>query len=436
MLMLMLKSGLAIFGILFAAATSEAQPVILFPYFLDNGNSGVYLSYSADGRDFLPMNGGQPIFTPPQWPDSQNLTRDPSIIFRDGLFHMVWTSNWSGRVFGYASSPDLVSWSTPRQVTPFPGSLPSIDQPDNVWAPEILYDQFQGNYQIVFSSTTRREETDGDGSQDDTGNDHRLYSVRTTDFETFTPAAKHFDHNYSVIDGFMYFDDRETAASADDRWIMAIKREQSTANGGKNIRFTFTDPLQSAGWSTATNPFLGPGSPIRSTQVVEGPSMIRWEDEWLLYADAYSSGRYSMISSPDLTNWTDETANLSFPVTHPRHATVFVADRENVGWRFAHRSDLNEDGLIDPADWLVLLENIPSDVSEMGPVERALYGDLNADGAVDYFDFQLFKRDYATAKGTAGVASLPPVPEPAAGMMAAIAAIALGAYLRATTRLK
>jgi len=174
------------------ASPSAAEDVVLFSYFENNGNSGVYLAYSTDGRTFLPLNNGNVVFTPPQWPNNQVLTRDPSIVFQDGLFHMVWTSDWSGRVFGYASSPDLVSWSTPLQVTPFPVTLPTIDQPINTWAPEIHYDHVQGHFEIVFSSTTPRERDDGDGStgSDYSNNDHRLYSVRTTDFVTFTPAAK------------------------------------------------------------------------------------------------------------------------------------------------------------------------------------------------------------------------------------------------------
>ena len=406
------------------ASPSAAEDVVLFSYFENNGNSGVYLAYSTDGRTFLPLNNGNVVFTPPQWPNNQVLTRDPSIVFQDGLFHMVWTSDWSGRVFGYASSPDLVSWSTPLQVTPFPVTLPTIDQPINTWAPEIHYDHVQGHFEIVFSSTTPRERDDGDGStgSDYSNNDHRLYSVRTTDFVTFTPAAKVYDHDYSVIDGHVLFDDRETPTESDDRWIMAIKREQAVSQGGKNIRFMFNNPDRTAGWTTATAPVLGPGSPIRSSEHVEGPSMVRYNGEWLLYADAYTAGHYSLISSPDLVRWTDETASLTIPGSNIHHGTMFVVDRDLVGWRFGARSDLDDDGLLDPDDWLIFLAHHLADLSGLTPLERALAGDLDGDGDNDYYDFRLFRLDYIAAHGAGAFTALLGVPEPSAALLAALAA--------------
>ena len=275
-----------------AQRIAAAEDIVLFPYFQSNGEAGVYLSYSIDGRTFQPLNDAQPIFTPPQWPGGQNLTRDPSIVYRDGLFHMVWTSNWSGRILGYANSPDLVTWSTPQQVTPFPISLPAIDQPNNVWAPEIHFDHIQNNYQIVFSCTTPRELNDGDGSADPHGNDHRLFEIRTNDFQTFTPASVLFDQNFSVIDGQLAFDARGTAGMSDDRWVMPIKREDSPP-GGKNIRLTFTQsPRRATLGHAASAPILGPGSVRRPNEQVEGPSLVHFGNEWLLYADAFTSGHY------------------------------------------------------------------------------------------------------------------------------------------------
>jgi hypothetical protein len=331
-----LHSSSAILTSVFVAAmtlqAATAAEVVLFPYFLDNGNSGVYLAVSDDGRNFHPLNDGQPIFTPPQWPDGQHLTRDPSIVFHDGLFHMVWTSNWSGRVFGHASSPDLKTWSTPQMIAPFPESLPRDEQPDNVWAPEVHFDPAQKNCQIVFSSTVPREENDSDGSTDPHGNDHRLYEIRTQDFKTFTPAKVLFDQDFCVIDGQLAFNDRNTPDENDDRWIMSFKREDA-APAGKNIRLAFNNAAQSGDWSPAAPPILGPGSPLRSNQQVEGPALVRFHGQWLLYADAFTSGNYTLITSPDLATWTDETDKLKLPARHPRHGTPFVVDRELIGWK-------------------------------------------------------------------------------------------------------
>lgn len=417
LLSLFLMTTVAAAGAQLVLVPAAAEDIVLFPYFQSNGEAGVYLSYSTDGRTFLPLNNAQPVFTPPQWPSGQNLTRDPSIVYHDGLFHMVWTSNWAGRIFGYASSPDLVSWSTPQQVTPFSASLPALDQPNNVWAPEIHFDQIQGNYQIVFSSTTPRELGDGDGSQDSHGNDHRLFEIRTTDFQSFTPAKVLFDQNFSVIDGQMAFDDRNSSTAADDRWAMAIKRETDPP-GGKNIRLTFNNLAQSNSWSTASAPILGPGSSLRPNEQVEGPSLIRFGNEWLLYADAYTSGHYILIASPDLATWSDQTGALSFPVGHPRHGTALVVDRSHIGWRFGPRSDLDDDGQIDAGDWIIFRTNHLADLSALSPLERSLRGDLNGDGRNDVDDFVLFKSDYIAAHGEGAFLQMLAVPEPSAMVLA------------------
>ena len=116
-----------------------ANDVFLLSYFKGNGETGVYLAASDDGLTFQDLNAGRPVFTPPQWA-GQNLTRDPSIVYRDGLFHMVWTSSWTGECFGAATSPDLkhgpsrCRWSRSRTGPPttgrsIPGRRRSIGTP-------------------------------------------------------------------------------------------------------------------------------------------------------------------------------------------------------------------------------------------------------------------------------------------------------------------
>jgi hypothetical protein len=39
--------------------------VFLLSYFKGNGETGVYLAVSEDGRTFRHLNAGRPIFTPP-----------------------------------------------------------------------------------------------------------------------------------------------------------------------------------------------------------------------------------------------------------------------------------------------------------------------------------------------------------------------------------
>ncbi len=398
-------------------SAANAQDVLLFPYFDSNGENGVYLSWSTDGRNFSPVNGGAPVFTPPQWP-GENLTRDPSIAFHDGLFHMVWTSDWSGNVFGHASSPDLVNWSTPQQIQPFPNNW---DQPNNVWAPEIFYDQVASDYKIAWSSTLNSELNDGDGSEDWHGNDHRIYYISTSDFASFsTPELLFQDEGYSVIDGQVIYDDRQNGNPLDDRWIMSLKKEQDASQGGKNIRLAFSDAaIAPSSFGQTTEPVVGPGSDVRSSELAEGPSMVRWHDEWLLYWDSYTAGHYSLASSPDLVNWTDQTDQLSFPVDHPRHGTVFAASTASIGWALARLADLNGDGDVNGVDWGIFSAYHLTDLSNYPGQQGAELGDLDGDGDNDFDDFRLFKADYESAHGAGSFANLfHVVPEPgAAGLL-------------------
>jgi len=314
-----------------------AEPVLLFPYFDSNGENGVFLSWSEDGRSFHQVNDGKPVFTPPKW-RNQSLTRDPSIVLHDGVFHMVWTSNWKGPFFGYASSTDLKQWSEPKKLQPF---APSTEQPNNVWAPEIFRDNVAGDFKIVWSSTLQSELEDGDGSEDSHGNDHRMYYIATTDFESFSkPELLYNDDSCSTIDAHVAFDEGEEDDPADDRWVMALKKEVPAEEDGKNIRLA-TSPrhISPSSFGQPTAAIVGMGTPIQGKQYAEGPSLVKWNGEWLLYWDSYTARHYSLATSSDLETWKDESEQLSMPAKHPRHGTVFTADRDAVGWELSKASE-------------------------------------------------------------------------------------------------
>ena len=85
------------------------KPAYLFSYFIGNSEDGLHLAYSYDGLTWTPLNEGRSFLTPAVGKDK--LMRDPSICQSpDGTFHMVWTSSWTDRIIGYASSRDLIHW--------------------------------------------------------------------------------------------------------------------------------------------------------------------------------------------------------------------------------------------------------------------------------------------------------------------------------------
>jgi len=320
-----------------ASAQASSTEVLLFTYFRNNGVDGVHLATSTNGVDFVALNNDQAIFTPPQWANGQNLTRDASILYHDGKYRMVWTSGWTGRIFGYAESVDLVNWSTPQQVTPFPPSLPALDQPDNVWAPEIHWDPLKQDYFILFSSSTPRERNDGDNSNNDGVNgsqyDNRVYITRTTDFVTFSPAQLFFDRDFASIDAVMRRDE------VNQRWVMFIKCSRNidlAVMPGRNLWQTFTGlDMDQLNFSPLQGPIAGNYSPMFSNatpskQMAEGPSLLWVNDRWILIWDEPAGNGLQLATSPDLSAWTHvKTATFPSPA---QHGTLFLAPRENVGW--------------------------------------------------------------------------------------------------------
>jgi hypothetical protein len=89
-----------------SAPNKSTSEVFLLPYFLGNGETGVYIAYSHDGLKFQWLNDGQVVMPAPAWGD-ESLTRDPSIVYHDNVFHLVWTTSWTSRSIGYAHSHDL-----------------------------------------------------------------------------------------------------------------------------------------------------------------------------------------------------------------------------------------------------------------------------------------------------------------------------------------
>ncbi|MBA3483823.1 MAG: hypothetical protein H0T51_18620, partial [Pirellulales bacterium] len=87
--------------------------------------------------------------------------------------------------------------------------------------------------------------------------------------------------------------------------------------------------------------------------------------------------------------------------------------------------DLNRSGAIDAADWMLLRDNFNADLSGLTTVEAMARGDLNGDLLTDEFDFGLFKDAFDQFNGDGAFAALLHVPEPAAGLLFAMAAVGL-----------
>jgi hypothetical protein len=285
---------------------SGEKQAYLFAYFIGNGADGLHLAASKDGYEWEALAGGASFLTPTV--GGAKLMRDPSLVRGpDGLYHMVWTSGWNDRGIGYASSPDLLTWSPQREI-PVMGHEPTAL---NAWAPELFYDAKQGHYLILWSSTVPGRFPETEGKSEEKYN-HRIYATTTKDFVSFTPTRLYYDPGFSVIDA--------TLAHAFGKDWLLVKDE---------TRYPPMKHLRVAQASSFEGPFGALGAPITPSGLwSEGPSVLQVGDEVIVYYDAYTAGHYGALRTRDMLNWEDVTAKLRFPGAgtkqRVRHGTAFA----------------------------------------------------------------------------------------------------------------
>jgi hypothetical protein len=107
----------------------------------------------------------------------------------------------------------------------------------------------------------------------------------------------------------------------------------------------------------------------------------------------------------------------------------------NAGLTFA-RGDLNADGGITAADWMVFRTNQHADLSADSLAEAYRRGDLNGDKANNFNDFRAFKILYDEANGVGAFAAMAAsVPEPSTMILVSLAGVSMiGAARRANSR--
>ena len=252
--------------LLLAATSAIAADQYLFTSFRSNGESGVFLALSADGRKWTPLNDNKPWLKPEQ---PGMLMRDPWLAKGpDGVWHMLWTWGWNKGAgdkslkIGYSDSKDLIHW-TPQRAIPI---LPAEPTARNAWAPEAAYDPAKKDWTIFWATTIpgRFPDTENTG---DTGYNHRIYAMTTRDWQSFSPPRLFFDPGFNAIDS--------TIVKDGARWIMIFKDERKNP-AVKRLRLAFADS-PAGPWTGVTEPF--------TRDWIEGPSAIKIGAEWWLYFD-------------------------------------------------------------------------------------------------------------------------------------------------------
>ncbi len=284
------------------ALASAQGKSYLFSYFTGNSEDGLHLAYSNDGLKWTTLKNGKSFLSATVGKDK--LMRDPSVCQApDGTFHMVWTSSWTDRIIGYASSKDLIHWSEQKAI-PVMMHEPTAH---NCWAPELFYDKPSKSFYIFWATTIPGRHKEVSTSASEKGLNHRIYYVTTKDFKTFSETKMFFDPDFSVIDAAIVKD-------KNNELIMVVKNENSNPPE-KNLRITKTKNIKD-GFPTAVS------KPITGNYWAEGPAPLIVGDYLYVYFDKYRDHKYGAVRTKDRVNWEDVSSEVSFP-KGTRHGTAF-----------------------------------------------------------------------------------------------------------------
>jgi len=94
---------------------------------------------------------------------------------------------------------------------------------------------------------------------------------------------------------------------------MFLKDETLKPKPEKNIKIAESHHLFD-NWSEASESI--------TKNWVEGPTVMKINDEWIVYFDMYTNHRMGAVSSSDLIHWTDISDKINFP-DGTQHGTVF-----------------------------------------------------------------------------------------------------------------
>ena len=304
----------------FTACTKPEKEVYIFTSHREPALDGLHYLYSYDGYHWDSIAGSwlkpeignkTPYYnyftkqTEEQKYAPNSMMRDPSITQGpDGTFHLVWTTSWKGDLgFGYAQSKDLIHWSE-QQMIPVMADEPTTV---NVWAPEIFYDDEGEQFMVVWASCVPGRYEKGIEEEE---NNHRLYYITTKDFKAVSKAKVLYDPGFSSIDAVI-------VKRAKNDYVMVLK---DNTRPERNLKIAFSGSM--------TGPY-SPSSQPFTESFVEGPTVEKLGDDYLIYFDVYKKKIYGAMRTRDFRNFTDVTESVSVPVGH-KHGTIFKASESVV----------------------------------------------------------------------------------------------------------
>lgn len=290
------RNALLAASMLFLASCGGNKEYYMFTSFHEPANEGLRYLYSEDGLhwDSIPGTWLKPEL------GKQQLMRDPSMVRTpDGTFHLVWTTSWKGDLgFGYANSTDLIHWSEQKMIPVMADEPTTV----NVWAPEIYYDDESEQFIVFWASCIPGRFEKG---IEDEKNNHRLYYITTKDFKEISKPKILYDPGFSSIDAVI-------VKRAKNDYVMVLK---DNTRPERNLRVAFA--------KSATGPYSKLSEPFTES-FVEGPTVEKIGNDYLIYFDVYKKKIYGAMRTKDFLNFSDETTDISVPVGH-KHGTIFKA---------------------------------------------------------------------------------------------------------------
>ena len=289
---------LVLFAGLISCEKASEKEYYVFSTFREPADAGLFLAYSEDGYHWTDLGG--PYLAPQI--GNQKVMRDPSIVKGpDGTFHLVWTSSWRGDLgFGYASSKDLINWSEQQFI-----EVMTDTSTVNVWAPELFYDDEKEEYIIIWASTIPFKFEKG---EEEERNNHRMYYTTTKDFRTFTETKLFLDPGFSVIDAVI-------VKRAPKDYVLVLK---DNTRPMRNLKVAFAaDPI---------GPYQHVSEPFTDF-FTEGPTVVKIDNDYLIYYDAYREKIYGAAKTTDFVHFEDISDQVSLPEGH-KHGTIFKTNQQ------------------------------------------------------------------------------------------------------------
>ncbi|MEI6950040.1 glycoside hydrolase family 43 protein [Paraflavisolibacter sp. H34] len=295
------RISLLLLSIVLLAGCRSAKDVYMFTSFHEPADAGLRMLYSKDGYHWKDLDT---VLLKPQI-GAQKVMRDPSIARgADGTYHLVWTSSWRGdKGFGYASSKDLIHWSDQRFIEVMKNEPTTV----NVWAPELYYDADGKQFVIVWASCIPNRFAKG---VEDENNNHRLYFTTTKDFKEFSETKLFMDPGFSAIDAVIL-------KKEPGKYVQVLK---DNTRPERNLKTAFSSSLLGP-YTNVSKPFTG--------NFIEGPTVAKVGEDWLIYFDVYEKKIYGAMKTRDFQTFTDITGEVSVPVGH-KHGTIFKATQKDL----------------------------------------------------------------------------------------------------------